>query len=278
MTTYVAHNMNTVDIPGLSFAPDSLFSYSGNAQVIEHAIKIPGLPMNQYNSVFVFGANFKVALIAGTTIAIYTTFPRVGDSIHVDFRSGYARDDGRNKSNWRCEGLTISEIDSGRVVFEENLMVGRSYTLTLLNPIVKADLTVMPRGTEFSFYCPENFAPTYLESTSVTDGLVTLTFSNPLAEDEGYIYGIEFDRVEYDENKILIYTSIAGEVTFEVQDLFDAYGNSIEDMEVTVHLEAIADTIRYLDEDYHIRRKSHMDYEDVVLAESYQWLRDQQET
>jgi len=275
MALYKALSMKYVDVPVLTLDADTSFSYSGNTTVSTNMINIPGVPTNNYTHIQVFGATYKVANCAAEWVTIYTQFPKTGAGIYVDARMGYARDDGRNPRNWVCDGLTISSIDPPRVTFEENFTVGMVYTLTLLNAVRKSPVEVWPKGTEFRFVCEENWIPTTLVSTSVSDGLVTITFSNPLSEDDGYVYGLDFDRIEYEDEKLLIYTSEAGDVEFELQGFFDAYGNPIEDETVSVTLEAIADTIRYLDDGYSIRKKSRLDYEDTVLSEAYSWLRNQ---
>jgi hypothetical protein len=275
MAYYRALGMKYVDIPALLLDADTSFSYSGNTQVIANSIKIPGVPTNSYTHIHVFGATYRVASCAADWVTIYTQFPKAGSSLYVDARMGYARDDGRNIRNWVCEGLTLSSVVPGRVTFEENFTVGKVYTLTLLNAVRKSPVEVWPKGTEFKFTCDENWVPTTMVSATASDGLVTITFSNPISDDDGYVYGIECDRIEYDEEKLLLYTSEAGDVEFELQGFFDAYGNPIEDETVSVTLEAIADTIRYLDDGYSIRKKSRLDYEDTVLAEAYSWLRNQ---
>jgi len=275
MTHYTAHNMKYIDIPAFTLFNDTSFSYVGNTTVNTTSIQVPGIPANTYDYITVFGANYKIASITGDWVTIFTKFPSTGSSIRVDVKMGYARDDGRNVRNWVCDGLTITSVVPGRFTFEENFTVGRSYTITLLNIVRKSLASSWPKGTQFVFSCPENFNPTEMVSAEASDGLVTVTFSNPIQDGEGYVYGLDFDRIEYDEDKLLIYTSEAGDVDFELQGFFDAYGNPVEDSEVSVTLEAIADTIRYLDEGYSIRRKSKLDYEDTVLSEAYQWLRNQ---
>lgn len=275
MAHYKALSMKYVDIPTLTLDSDTAFTFSGTTQVSDKSIRIPGLPSNSYQHINVFGGTYRVVNCAAEWVTVYSSFPRVGSSVFVDANMGYARDDGRNIKNWVCDGLTLSSIVPGRVTFEENFTVGKTYTLTLLNSVRKSPVLVWPKGTEFRFSCDENWAPTEFDEAVVSDGLVTITFSNPISEDDGYVYGIDFDRIEYDENKLLIYTSEAGDVEFDLQGFFDVYGNPIEDVTVSVTLEAIADTIRYLDDGYSIRRKSRLDYEDTVLSEAYNWLRNQ---
>jgi len=275
MAHYTALNMKYVDIPAFTLDADTSFSYVGNTQVSENSINIPGMPANVYDRISVFGAAFKIAMITGEWVTIHTKFPTTGTSVRVDAKMGYARDDGRNLRNWSCSDLSLVSVAPGRFTFDENFMVGRNYTITLVNAIRKSPVDTWPRGTQFSFSCPENFTPTEMVSAVASDGMITITFSNPIQEEEGYVYGVDYDRIEYDEDKLLIYTSEAGEVEFELQGFFDAYGNPVEDAEVSVTLEAIADTIRYLDDGYSIRRKSKLDYEDTVLSEAYQWLRNQ---
>lgn len=276
MSHYTALNMKYVDIPALTLDTDTTFSYIGNTQVNANSINVPGIPMNNYKQIHVFGATYKIASIAPNWVTIYTQFPTTGANVHVDVKLGPAIDDGRNVSNWSCQGLTLSSVIPGRFTFDENFTVGRYYTMTLLNPVRRDAVLIWPRGTEFQFACPDNYDPTEIVSTVPEDGLVTITFSNPIAEDEGYIYGIDYDRIEYDEDKLLVYTSEAGDVSFELQGFFDLYGNPVEDTEVSVTLEAIADTIKYLDDGYSIRRKSRLDYEDTVLSEAYAWLKTQE--
>jgi hypothetical protein len=268
--------MRYVDIPVFTLDTDTSFAFSGTTQITGGvSIKLPGLPANDYSHISVNGATYRVASITGEWVTIYTSFPSSGSSVFVDVRMGYAKDDGRNLRNWSCDGLTLQSVVPGRFTFEGSFTVGRAYTLTLLNAIRKDAFTTWPKGAQFAFSCTENYSPTEYVSAEASDGLVTITFSDTIQEEEGYVYGLDFDRIEYDDDKLLIYTSEAGDVEFELQGFFDTYGNPIEDAEVSVTLEAIADTIRYLDDGYSIRRKSKLDYEDTVLSEAYQWIRNQ---
>ena len=275
MAHYTAQNMKYVDIPLLTLDSDTSFSFAGQTTVTGNSIKVTGLPANDYSHISVSGATYRIASITGEWVVIYTTFPSIGNNIYVDVRMGYAKDDGRNTRNWTCEGLTLQSVVPGRFTFDDNFTVGKNYTVTLLNAVRKDAFSTWPKGTTFSFSCKENFNPTEYVSAIASDGLVTITFSDFINEDEGYVYGLDFDRIEYYEDKLLVYTSEAGDVEFELQGFFDAYGNPIEDVEVSVTLEAIADTIRYLDDGYSIRRKSKLDYEDTVLSEAYQWIKSQ---
>jgi hypothetical protein len=259
-----------VDLPALTLAPDTMFTHHGLIECNGAIIRIPGLPPNNYTRITVFGGQHDVHLIAGDYIQLRTDLKKSGSFVGY-FNSGYARDDGRNKANWQIEGISIQDGSIGKVRFSDRFTVGRLYSLYVVNNILKADGTYITAGTKYDIVCKVNFQPTMLTEASAEAGRVTLEFSQDIAQ-EGSIAGIDYDYLEYDENKLHIYTTSSGEFRLQIADFFDIYENPVDDAEVDVSIPANNETTSESDGTYSMKYRSRYDYEDIVLARGFKWL------
>jgi len=261
---------NEVFIDALDLAPDTMFSYHGDIVCGGNLIKIPGLPPNNYSRISVFGGQHDVQAIFGEHIQLRTDLKKSG-TFGGFFNSGYARDDGRNKSNWQIEGMSIQDVSTGRMRFNDRFTVGRLYPLYAVNPVLLNGGIYITAGTKYEIICKVNFQPTMLEEIYAEAGKITLEFSQDIAQ-EGSIAGIDYDYLEYDENKLYIYTGESGEFRIQISDFFDIYENPIEDAESDVSVPANSEMSSDSEGTYSTRYRSRYDYEDVVLSRGFAWL------
>jgi hypothetical protein len=262
---------NEADLSALDLAPDTMFTYHGNISVNGAIIQIPGLPPNNYHRISVFGGQHDVHTIFGEYIQLRTDLKRTG-SFPGYFNSGYARDDGRNKANWYTDGLAIQDIQPGKIRFQDRFTIGRVYTIRVANNILLNGGVFLTAGTSFEIVCKVNFQPTILEESYADAGKITLEFSQELSQ-EGSISGIDYDYLEFDDNKLHIYTNESGDFRLSLSGFFDVFENPIEDLDVDVSVPASSEFASESDGTYSIHSRSRYEYEDVVLARGYKWLR-----
>ncbi len=260
-----------LSLPSLNLAADTMFSYHGPIQCNGAIIRIPGLPSNNYYRINVFGGQHDVHQVLGEYIQLRTDLRKMGDFSGY-FNSGYAYDDGRNKMNWRIDGLQIQDITAGRIRFRDKMTVGRAYRLTTVNDILLDTGAFLVHGTSYDFYCKVNFEPTMVESVTAEPGVITIEFSDDI-EQEGSVAGIDYDYLKYEDNKLFIYTTASGEFRLQLSDFFDSNENPIEDYETDISVPVNNETVADSDGVYSVKYRSRYDYEDIVLSRGYEWLR-----
>ena len=261
---------NMIDSPDIDLGADTYFEYTGSISVASNMFSFPGVPLTRtYTTLKIGNYTYKVINQSPSGVVVDRS-PGKPRTFVGRIVLGYAADDGRNPANWSTPGLKIRSISPGRMEFEENFRVMRKYSATLLRD-VESSTGTLPAGTKIEWRTGIVADPIVLESTDVSDGIITLRFDKGIGE-YGIIDGIPVDRYEVDDDTIYIYTPYVGDAQIELSGFSDIYGNPMDDLSIDVVINAENQIFEYNDSQYRMRSRSRYDFEDYISTEAQRCL------